>query len=103
MELLSEIIQLLSSEKPSLVNALYKTQVLAHKLKEPEIKLWVEHELKGYSKGEEVPSYRVLRSGAFGRITNGYKSYENYPLPILNLDKSIQAYLLETKFSSVVL
>lgn len=98
MELLDEIIALLSSEKPSLVNALYKAQVLAHMLKEPEIKAWVEHELRGYKKDEEIPTYRILKSGVFGTISNGQYTYKNFPIPILDLDKSIQPYLLESKF-----
>lgn len=98
MELLDEIIGLLSSENPSLVNALFKTQVLAHRLKEEELKIWVERELKGYSNTDTLPKYRTLKSGVFGRISNGVRSYENYPIPILDLDEEIKRHLLETRF-----
>ena len=41
MKLLSEIIELLSSSEPSIQNALFKAQVLAHQLGEAEMAAWV--------------------------------------------------------------
>ena len=71
MRLLTEIIELLSSNAPDLENALFKAQVLAHRLGEIDMKEWVGHELKGYPSRDALPPYRVLPVTVMANLSNG--------------------------------
>lgn len=93
MQLIHEIIELLSSSNPNLGNALFKAQVLAHKLDEGELKQWVANELNGYPDSLNLPSYRVLYLTVMGNFTNGYMRYSNQPLPIISLEKRLREKL----------
>lgn len=90
MQLIDEIIEILSSEKPSLENALIKAQVLAHRLGELELRAWVDAELKGYGAASELPPYRVLSISVMGTITNGVYTYNDHPLPLAHLGKELR-------------
>jgi AbiTii len=93
MQLIDEIIELLSSSKPSLDNALFKAQVLAHKLGEGDLKQWVDSELKGYPDTSNLPPYRVLHVTVMGNFSNGAYRYSEQPLPIMKLDKRLRKKL----------
>ena len=60
MQLLQDIIEILSSDKPNLENALIKAQVLAHQLGEAEMGAWVEAELRGYPDGAELQAHGII-------------------------------------------
>lgn len=62
MNLIREIIDILSDSSPNLENALIKTKVLFHRLGEKTYVEWINKELNGYSTDDEVPSYRVVPS-----------------------------------------
>ncbi len=96
MQLVDEIIELLSASKPSLENALFKAQVLAHRLGEEDLKTWVDSELKGYPNRESLPQYRVLHITVMGNFSNGAYRYSDQPLPIMKVDKWLREKL-ETK------
>jgi len=72
MELINQIIEILSSENPSLENALIKTKVLLHKLGEKDSIEWINREINGYAECDEVPEYRVIRSQPRITATDGY-------------------------------
>lgn len=93
MQLIDEIIELLSSSKPSLENALFKAQVLAYRLGEEDLKHWVDSELKGYSDASTLPPYRILNVTVMGNFSNGAFRYSEQPLPIMKLDKRIREKL----------
>lgn len=93
MQLADEIVELLSASKPSLENALFKAQVLAHKLGEAELKKWIDSELKGYPDREGLPPYRVLHVTVMGNFSNGAYRYNDQPLPIMKLDKRLRENL----------
>lgn len=97
MQLVDEIIELLSASKPSLENALFKAQVLAHKLGEEELKKWVDSELKGYPDREDLPPYRVLHVTVMGNFSNGAYRYTDQPLPIMKVDKRLREKLETTR------
>jgi hypothetical protein len=90
MRLVAEIIELLSSQTPSLENALFKAQVLAHRLGERELGAWVESELRGYPDKASLPSYRVLPVTILANITNGVHSHAEQPLPTWKLDQRVR-------------
>jgi hypothetical protein len=90
MQLVQEIIEILSSDKPNLENALIKAQVLAHQLGEAELGAWVEAELRGYPDGAELPPYRVIPISVRGVITNGYYRHNDQAIPLAHLDKGLR-------------
>lgn len=93
MQLIDEIIDLLSSADPSVENALFKAQVLAHQLGESELARWVESELKGYPKDVELPSYRIVPITILGNASNGAYRVSEQPLPLMHLDPAIRQKL----------
>ena len=102
MQLVDEIIELLSSSKPSLDNALFKAQVLAHKLGESELKQWVDSELKGYPDTSNLPSYRVLNITVLGNFSNGAYRYSEQPLPMMKLEKKLRKKLETTHLTQSI-
>jgi hypothetical protein len=93
MLLVDQIISSLSSDKPSVGNALFKAQVLAHRLDEIELKQWVNWELKGYPDRSNLPGYRVLNVSVMGNVSNMAQRYSNHPLPLAHLDDRVQEHL----------
>lgn len=102
MQLVDEIIDLLSSSKPNLENALFKAQVLAHRLGEDDLKQWVDSELKGYSDHSNLPPYRVLNVTVMGNFSNGAYRYSKQPLPVMNLDKRLRERLEVTHLTQSI-
>jgi hypothetical protein len=96
MRLISEIIEQLSADAPSLENALFKAQVLAHRLGEEPLKKWVEQELRGYQSREEVPPYRVIPVTVLANITNGHQRHEEFPVPLAKVDSRLRSTLEHT-------
>lgn len=60
MKIVDETIELLSSSNGILTDALIKTKVLLHKIGHKELVIWVNKELNGYNKNDELPSYRII-------------------------------------------
>ncbi|QIE29510.1 AbiTii (plasmid) [Caballeronia sp. SBC1] len=72
MRLITEIIDLLSSESANLADALFKAKVLAYRMGQPELKAWIDSELNGYPDGADLPPYRVLAITCVANVTDGY-------------------------------
>lgn len=90
MHLLNEIIDILSSSEPSLENALFKAQVLAHRLGEVEMKNWVVSELKGYGDRNDLPPYRILPVTVMANLSNGVVRYSEQVLPLRSADPRVR-------------
>jgi hypothetical protein len=65
-----------------LSDLLRAAMVLAFRLKNQELKDWVDRELNGYPDGSTVPDYRVLPTAAFGTFTNGFQAIQNVAIPL---------------------
>lgn len=85
MQILDEIINLLGDDAASLQAALLKAQVLAHKLGDEELGLWVGNELRGYSPESDIPPYRSIKLTIMGHISNGVYHYNSQVLGIQHL------------------
>lgn len=96
MRLLDEIIEILSSSEPSVENALFKAQVLAHRLGEVDMKNWVASELKGYRNRSDLPIYRILPVTVMANLSNGVVRYTEQPLPLRSADQRVRK-LLESR------
>ena len=102
MQLIGEIIEILSSDDPSLENALIKAQVLAYQLGESELRSWVDAELRGYPDGTDLPPYRVIPISVRGVITNGYYRYNDQGIPLAHLDKGLREKLETSRLTQSV-
>lgn len=102
MKLINEIIDLLSSDVPTIENALFKAQVLAHRLGEADLAQWVESELKGYPQDSELPAYRVLPITILGDASNGFYRVNGHALPTIHLGAPIREKLSTTHLTQSI-
>lgn len=86
--LIDEIVQLLSSDQGSIKEALLKTKILLHKIGHRELVEWVNNELNGYKKDENVPQYRVMHALVEGNVVNIRMRASSHPIPIGHLSDS---------------
>lgn len=93
MNLINEIIEILSSENPNLTNALIKTKVLLYKIGQKELIGWVNNELTGYQSGNEVPPYRILPSQVLVNASNMAYQVNGHPIPLGHLDDDVRKSL----------
>jgi hypothetical protein len=90
MQLVDDLINLLSDESSSTQGALLKAQVLGHRLGNAELSAWVEHELRGYPEDAEIPPYRRLKLSLRGHVTNGVYHHQNQTLPTQHLKEPLR-------------
>lgn len=86
MKLISEIIEILSSDTGKLSDALLKTKVLLHKIGQKELVPWVNSELNGYPDRSSVPDYRVLSAQVLVNASNGAYRVTSHHIPMGHLD-----------------
>lgn len=89
MKLIEDLIDELTDKSVHLTDILIKTKVLAFKLKNNELKTWIDHELNGYPDGE-LPEYRKLTCQVIGSVSNGFQRANNYPIPLIGLDQKLR-------------
>lgn len=82
MGLLSEIQESLLTEGSSLGTTLLKLRFLASRIGSDVLEDWVRHEIDGYPKDVDVPSYRQTGIIFFGTFTDGYQTLNNTPVPL---------------------
>ncbi len=88
MKIIDELIEEISNGSSKLTDILIKTMVLAFKLKNEELKSWIDNELNGYST-DELPEYRKLKCQVIGSMSNGFQRASNYPIPLTGIDRNI--------------
>ena len=93
MQLITDIIELLSSEQGNLTDALIKTKVLLHKLGEKQLIEWVNNELNGYEDSDDVPSYRVLPAQVMANLVSIAWQVQAHPIPLAHLSEEQQESL----------
>ncbi len=103
--LIDGIIEELVSQKSNLENVLIKTQVLAFKLKNDNLKNWVNNELNGYDDQEEIPEFRIVGTQVKGHLFQGlgfggYQQLLDTVLPIESLRNEELKFLREHKFEA---
>lgn len=83
--LLDEIIDTLTRQDSSLVDALLQTKVLLHQIGKKELADWVNHELDGYPNDAPLPSYRVLYTQVLANMSNVAWRISAHPIPLAHL------------------
>lgn len=89
----SKLILDILNENVNLENILLKLKVLFHDLDDKNIITWVDNELKGYRKGNEVPSYRIIKTTPTMNITNGALILKGQLVPVSQLPKDVSEVL----------
>jgi hypothetical protein len=86
MALVDEIVDLAVDGSSPISTLLRKCLVLAHTLKNQRLRAWVEKELDGYGKDDELPDYRDITASAKGDFIGPFGAYQKgRPLPPLIL------------------
>lgn len=99
MELVSQIINDLVDDQKSLNSALLKTKVLASRIQNAELMVWVNNELSGYKNFEDLPEYRKnIFNDLKGSFLNGRMKYSNTQIPTAGLDEDFEKKLRSTEF-----
>lgn len=94
MKLLNEIIEAATDPKVSVAVTLRRCLILAFELKNEKLKGWVEKELNGYAKGDDVPDYRKMHLHSKGNFQGPFGAWiPSRPLPIVVLEEKHRKYL----------
>jgi len=97
-EWIDGIINDLASENIRLVNILRKINILTFKIKNEKLKIWVNHELNGYSGSDELPAYRIIPCEVKGNLVQsnirGIITANNRRIPVELLGQDIIDYQL---------
>jgi hypothetical protein len=97
VKLLTEIIEAATDPKQSVAATLRKSLILAFDLKNDRLKAWVEGELNGFSKKDDVPDYRKVRLHSRGNFHGPYGAWiPKRPLPLGVLEERDREYLVPT-------
>jgi len=97
---INKIIEDLVDPDCKMSDIILKVKILANKLKNEKLKIWVENEINGYV-GKDVPEYRLVHAGVFGNLLQdrGFGSFltrKDVPLPTEHLDDNIKEMLRTT-------
>jgi len=90
MQLLKDIVTLLSDKDGSLTDALLKTKVLMHRIGHKELAGWVNDELNGYASDRPVPDYRTISTRLHGNVSNLAWRHTGTQLPTMHLSKEVR-------------
>ena len=82
MKLLDDIIELASNDKEPIGNVLRKCLILESQYPNEAFKGWLDRELDGYGKDDEVPSYRHIPARSYGMFTGLASNIASQPLNI---------------------
>lgn len=82
MNLLDELIELASNDKEPIGNVLRKCLILESEFPNEAFKAWIDRELDGYGKDDEVPTYRLIPARSYGMFTGIASNISSQPLNI---------------------
>lgn len=82
MALLQDIVASATQEDCDVPSLLRKALVLASRLRNDELKTWVNHELNGYSDGSQVPEYRHADVISYGFFADRYVGKATLQVPV---------------------
>jgi hypothetical protein len=80
MSLLRDIQDAAVDPSTDVATLLRKCKILAVRLGSEEFKQWVDYELNGYDKVEDLPEYRILHTESFGTFAGPFGTSMNNAL-----------------------
>ncbi len=98
MNILTEIINLLTDNSNQITSSLLKIKVLASRLRNENLLNWIEKELSGYNSKDQLPEYRIYGCILVGSYINGRAKATNHVLSTTGLPDFIKEYLDKFKF-----
>jgi AbiTii len=103
MKLVGEIIDLASDGTKPLPDVLRKCLVLSFELKTEKLKVWVEKELNGFERDDELPRYRSALLHSTGNFSGPAGAWiPKRPLPLGVLEKKDRDFLVPTRLSQPI-
>ena len=91
MSLLKDIQDAVVDSNSDLPTILRKCRILASRLKNTELKNWVQHELDGYPDESELPDYRKAKSQSKGHFSGPFGSgMKNAPIPSISIPEKFR-------------
>lgn len=103
MNILTEIVDLLSDEKNSLASALMKLKVLSSRVGNTELSNWIGKEIGGYKETENLPTYRIHPLIIKCKYMNGNWHVPNHELPITIFPEQFRNNLKNVKLCQDIL
>jgi hypothetical protein len=82
MKLLDDIIDFAANDKEPIGNVLRKCLILESEFPNDAFRAWLDRELDGYDKDNELPSYRLIPSRSLGMFTGVSSNINSQPLNI---------------------
>lgn len=93
MTLLQEIIDGCVNHSLSLNETLMKCKILAYRLKNEELKSWVNNEINGYDNKDCFPSYRIIPAHSKGNFQYPTYVVNNLNIPSVAISKKYREYV----------
>lgn len=94
MNLINELQEDILNQSNDLSSILRKAKVLAYKLKNEEMKAWVNNELNGYSDRKELPDYRRFSAVNRGNFYDSFgRQLKNAPITLMNIPEKVRQRL----------
>jgi hypothetical protein len=94
MKLLDEIVDLATNAETQPSVLLRKLLILAYRLRNETLRMWVEKELNGYGPTDELPDYRLIQTHSTGTFFGPAGSrMENIPLATMVLKEQIRKHV----------
>lgn len=93
MTLLQEIIDGCVNHSLSLNETLMKCKILAYRLKNEELKNWVNSEINGYDNKDCFPSYRIIPAHSKGNFQSSTHIFKDLNIPSTTIHKEFREYV----------
>ncbi|WP_439490428.1 hypothetical protein [Algoriphagus sp.] len=98
MNVLTEIINLLTDNDSSLTNALLKIKVFSMRVRNSSLTTWIDKELYGYQSEDDLPNYRKGGCNLIGNYINGRWKAEKQILATMNLPDFVRESVEQMTF-----
>ncbi len=99
MSLLRDIQEAAIDEQSQVATLLRKCKVLAARLGSEEFSRWIDNELNGYTKLDELPSYRIFNTHSYGHFVGPFGQMKNAPIPSTTLPEKVREYAQTLKIT----
>ena len=87
----SKIIKDLIMDSITVLQAMQSLDLMLEDIDDKEIKNWVNNEINGYQKDDDIPNYRKANTMLIGNIQVGYAIYNHINIPLSD-SKAIEAF-----------
>lgn len=82
----SKIIKDLIMDDINALQAMHSLDLMLEDMDKSEIKNWVNNELNGYQKKDDIPQYRKINAVLMGNVQFGSRLYKNMNIPLSDIE-----------------